>query len=139
LTKKPPIGFVRDFVIEHSGEHRGGLDLKRGGLTPISALARWLAIVIGDVRGGTIDRLNRASAAGLLKNDEADILITAFKDIYELAFEEEIGAIRSGRAASNWISPDHLDSLTRRHLRESFRAVAAIQMRIQSEWESRLN
>jgi CBS domain-containing protein len=139
LAKKPPIGFVRDFVIEHSGEHRGGLDLKRGGLTPISSLARWLSIAIGDVRGGTIDRLNRAHAAGLLKNDEADILITAFKDIYELAFEEEILAIRSGRAASNWISPEHLDSLTRRHLRESFRAVAAIQTRMQSEWESRLS
>jgi CBS domain-containing protein len=138
LAKKPPIGFVRDFVIEHSGEHRGGLDLKRGGLTPVSSLARWLSIALGDVRGGTIDRLNRASSAGLLKDDEASILIGAFKDIYQLAFEEEIDAIRSGREASSWISPEHLDSLTRRHLRESFRAIAEVQTRIQSEWEVRL-
>ncbi len=138
LAKKPPVGFVRGFVVEHSGENRGELDLKKGGLTPISSLARWLAIAQGDVRGGTIDRLKRAALCGSLKEDEADILTNAFEDIYQLIFEQEIMSIRSGKEGSSWISPQHLDSLTRRHLRESFRAVAAIQNRIQGEWESRL-
>jgi len=139
LAKKPPVGFVRDFVIEHSGEHRGDLDLKRGGLTPVSALARWLAITLGDVRGGTIERLRRAASAGLLKEEEADVLVGAFKDIYELVFEQEIEAIRSGNVGSSWVSPQNLDSLTRRHLRESFRSVATIQTRIQNEWGLRLS
>lgn len=138
LAKKPPIGFVRGFVVDQSGEHRGDLDLKAGGLTPICALARWLAIAQGDVRGSTIDRLKRAASAGLLREDESDILINAFKDIYQLVFEAEIAAIRGGREGSSWISPQNLDSLTRRHLRESFRAVSAIQTRFHNEWESRL-
>lgn len=138
LAKKPPVGFVRGLVVEHSGENRGELDLKKGGLTPISSLARWLAIAQGDVRGGTIDRLKRAAQNGSLKEDEADILTNAFEDIYQLIFEQEVMSIRSGREGSSWISPQNLDSLTRRHLRESFRAVAAIQNRIQSEWESRV-
>lgn len=138
LAKKPPIGFVRGFVVDQSGEHRGDLDLKAGGLTPICALARWLAIAQGDVRGSTIDRLKRAASAGLLREEEADILINAFKDIYQLVFEAEIAAIRGGREGSSWISPQSLDSLTRRHLRESFRAVSAIQTRLHNEWESRL-
>ena len=138
LAKKPPIGFVRGFVVEHSGEHRGEMDLKKGGLTPISSLARWLSIAHGDVRGGTIDRLRRAAAHGSLKEDEAEVLTNAFEDIYQLIFEQEIRSIRSGEVGSSWISPQTLDSLTRRHLRESFRAVASIQNRIQSEWESRL-
>lgn len=138
LAKKPPVGFVRGLVVENSGEHSGELDLKKGGLTPISSLARWLAIAQGDVRGGTIDRLKRAKLSGSLKEDEADILTNAFEDIYQLIFEQEIISIRSGKAGSSWISPQNLDSLTRRHLRESFRAVAAIQNRIQSEWESRV-
>ena len=138
LAKKPPIGFVRGFVVDQSGEHRGDLDLKAGGLTPICALARWLAIAQGDVRGSTIDRLKRAASAGLLREDESDILINAFKDIYELVFEAEIAAIRGGREGSSWISPQSLDSLTRRHLRESFRAVSAIQTRFHNEWETRL-
>lgn len=139
LAKKPPIGFVRGFVIEHSGENQGGMDLKKGGLMPICSLARWLAIAQGDVRGSTTERLARAASFGSLKEDEADVLINAFEDIYRLVFEQEIEAIRSGKEGSSWISPQSLDSLTRRHLRESFRAVASIQNRIQSEWESRVS
>ena len=139
LAKKPPVGFVRGLVVEHSGENRGELDLKKGGLTPISSLARWLAIAEGDVRGGTIDRLRRAAVSGSLKEDEADVLVNAFKDIYQLVFEQEIMSIRAGKAGSHWVSPQNLDSLTRRHLRESFRAVAAVQSRLQSEWESRVS
>ena len=138
LAKKPPIGFVREFVVEHSGENRGGLDLKQGGLTPISSMARWLAIADGDVRGGTIDRLKRASGNGMLSYEEAEILSNAFRDIYQLVFEHEISAIHAGEVGSTWIEPQHLDSLTRRHLRESFRAVASIQSRIQGDWESRI-
>jgi len=82
--------------------------------------------------------LRRAALVGSLKDDEADVLVNAFEDIYQLVFEQEVEAIRSGRTGSSWISPQSLDSLTRRHLRESFRAVASIQNRIQSEWESRV-
>lgn len=139
LAKKPPVGFVRDFVIEHSGEHRGDLDLKRGGLTPVCALARWLAIASGDVHGGTIDRLKRAASGGLLTDDEADVLIGAFKDVYQLAFEQEVAAIKSGRTGSSWVAPQHLDSLTRRHLRESFRSIAAVQTRVENDWQTRLS
>ena len=138
LAKKPPIGFVKEFVVEHTGENRGGLDLKQGGLTPISSLARWLAIVDGDVRGGTTERLKRAQGNGMLTQEESEILSNAFRDIFQLVFEHEITAIHAGEAGSTWIEPQHLDSLTRRHLRESFRAVAAIQSRIQGDWETRI-
>ncbi|HEU5111400.1 MAG TPA: DUF294 nucleotidyltransferase-like domain-containing protein, partial [Micromonosporaceae bacterium] len=47
LGWRPPVGFVRDFVVQHSGEHRGELDLKAGGLAPIVSLARWIAIAAG--------------------------------------------------------------------------------------------
>jgi CBS domain-containing protein len=138
LTARPPVGFIRDFVVEHSGEHRGGLDLKRGGLLPISALARWLAIAMGDVRGSTPERLSRAGAAGLLTAGEADTLAGAFKDIYELLLRQEVAAIRDGRPLSNWIAPPELDLLTRRHLRDSFRAISAVQAQLEGAWKSRM-
>ena len=34
LSYRPPTGFLRGLVVEHSGEHRGRLDLKLGGLVP---------------------------------------------------------------------------------------------------------
>ena len=139
LAKKPPVGFVKEFIVDQSGQHKGGLNLKEGGLTPIASLARWLAIALGDVRGGTIDRLRRAQEAGLLRGEESDILKGAFTDIHQLVFDQEIEAIRGGRTPTTWISPDSLDSLTRRHLRETFRAISAIQSTIESDWMKRLS
>lgn len=138
LAKKPPVGFVKEFVIDEKGENRGELNLKSGGLTPISALARWSSIVLGDVSGGTLERLKRAVTGNILLAEESEILSNSFTNIYELVFEAEIEAIRSGQPATTWISPNSLDSLTRRHLRETFRAVATIQNRVQSEWEMRI-
>jgi len=138
LAKKPPIGFVKDFIVDHGGENRGGLNLKEGGLSPIASLARWMAIVQGDVRGGTLERLQRASEAGLLQGEEGEILTTAFTNIHQIVFDEEIAAIRAGRAPTTWVSPDSLDSLTRRHLRENFRAISHIQGVVESEWVRRL-
>ncbi|HEY1919753.1 MAG TPA: putative nucleotidyltransferase substrate binding domain-containing protein [Streptosporangiaceae bacterium] len=138
VADRPPAGFIRDFVVEHSGEHRGSLDLKRGGLRPISALARWLAIAIGDVRGTTPERLHRAAAAGLLTDDEAQTLAGAFADVYELLLRQEITALREGRRPSRWVAPRSLDNLTRRHLRDSFHAIAAVQAELVGAWKTRL-
>ncbi len=41
LSHRPPTGFMRGFVLEHDGEHRGRLDIKQGGILPVAALARW--------------------------------------------------------------------------------------------------
>lgn len=135
---EPPVGFVRDFVVERSGRHRGGLDLKGGGLRPIIALARWLALVTGDVNGGTLHRIRRAGDSGLLTSGEGETLSHAFEDVFSLAFHREVEGLRAGRAPSTWITPDELDVLTRRQLRESFRAVATIQTTVLNTWRSRL-
>jgi CBS domain-containing protein len=138
VADRPPVGFIRDFVVEHSGEHRGSLDLKRGGLRPISSLARWMAIALGDVRGTTPERLHRAAAAGLLSDDEAQTLAGAFADVYELLLRQEVAALREGRRPSRWVAPRSLDDLTRRHLRDSFHAIAAVQASLVGGWKTRL-
>lgn len=135
---RPPSGFVRDFVVDHGGRHRGELDLKRGGLHPIAALGRWVAVVSGDTRGGTIDRLRRGLAAGLLTQDETDTLTAAFEQIYELLLRRDLSAIDSGEPFTTYVNPKELDTLTRRHLRETFRATAAIQDAVLGDWRTRV-
>jgi CBS domain-containing protein len=137
VADRPPTGFVRDFVVDHSGEHRGQLDLKRGGLRPVVAIGRWAAIVTGDTRGPTVDRLRRAQAHGLLSADEADTLVGAYQGIFSLVMARETDAIRNGQSPSSYVDPREIDSLTRRQLRETFRAVADLQRRLSSDWASR--
>jgi CBS domain-containing protein len=140
ISARPPVGFVRNFVVEHSGEHRGRLDLKAGGLVPIASLGRWIAVVSGDDRGSTVTRLRRGEQTGLLTVDETETLVRAFEYIYGLILGREIEAIRAGdTAATTWIAPNQLDTLTRRYLREAFRAVAEVQNRLDGEWVARLS
>lgn len=138
LGFRPPTGFVRDFVVEHDGEHRGQLDLKKGGLAPVAALGRWVAMVTGDARGTTPERLRRGADHGLLTADEAQTLIGAFQYVYTLVLRQEAEALRSGATGSTFVSPRDLDTLTRRHLRESFRAIRSIQARLDEHWLARL-
>lgn len=138
IATKPPFGFVREFVTDHRGRHRGGFDLKSGGLQPIVAVARWCGLVIGDVSGGTLDRVQLAREAGLLTDGEADVLTRAFDDIYTLIFHREISALRDGETPTTWVQPRDLDTLERRHLRESFRAVSDVQVTLSNGWRQRL-
>jgi CBS domain-containing protein len=139
LGWRPPTGFVRDFVVAQSGEHRGQLDLKSGGLVPVVALARWIAIVSGDARGTTTDRLRRGAQAGLLSTDEADTLAGGFDNIYSLLLRHQVHAIRGGSTPTTYFAPADLDTLTRRHLRESFRAITLVQSRVDRDWMRRLD
>jgi CBS domain-containing protein len=139
LAWRPPLGVVRDFVVHHSGEHRGQFDLKRGGLAPLVALGRWIAIVVGDTRGNTPDRLRRGAEAGLLTADEAHMLVTAFEGIYALVLDQEVSALQQHATPTTYLSPRKLDSLTRAHLHESFRAIGQIQTTVDQHWRYRLS
>ena len=138
LAMRPPTGFVRDFVVEHSGEHKGRLNLKTGGLRPLTALGRWVAVVTGDPRGSTPERLRRGVEAGLLTADEADSLVGAHDEIFALLMDQEIIAIKAGTKLNHHIDPKGLDSLARRYLRESFRAINDVQNALQGEWVVRV-
>ena len=59
LAVKPQRGLLRGFAVDRSGPYRGQLDLKRGGLWPVVLLGRWMALVVGDTRGSTVDRRRR--------------------------------------------------------------------------------
>jgi CBS domain-containing protein len=131
-------GHLRDFIVDRTGAHRGQLDLKRGGLVPVIALGRWVAIVTGDGNGTTPERLRRAAEASLITADEADTLVLGFESMYTVLFDHEVRLLRSGTAPDTYIDPRDLGSLTRRHLRETLRAIAAIQDRVDHTWIRRL-
>lgn len=127
LSSRPPVGFVREFVIEHFGEQKGYLNLKKAGLRPIASLARALSIRTGDASGTTPERLDRAHHAGLLSEGEVDVLKGAFSLFYQLASDSQIRSIRIGTPVEPVIEPRKLDEMERRHLRMAFRAVAQVQ------------
>jgi CBS domain-containing protein len=127
LAAKPPTGFMRDIVVEGSGEQRGTFDIKVGGLLPIVDLARYAALK-GDVRvTSTLARLHAGRDQGVLEATEARILEEAYELFSALRLDHQVTQLERGRRPDNRLDPKQLDPLTRRYLRDAFREVAAVQ------------
>jgi CBS domain-containing protein len=133
LSFRPPTGFLRDFVVEHSGERRGQLDLKHGGIIPIVDLARWAGMGAGVASASTLERLAAAAAAGTLDSSEASTLTEAFGFISSLRLDHQVEQLRRGEAPDDFINPKQLNPLARSYLREAFRAVASVQAGVAAE------
>ena len=133
LSFRPPTGFLRDFVVEHSGERRGQLDLKHGGLIPIVDLARWAGMAAGLASAPTLERLRAAEAAGTMESAEAQTLAEAFGFISSLRLDHQVDQLRRGEAPDDFIAPKTLNPLARSYLREAFRAVASVQANLSAE------
>ena len=133
LQFRPPTGFLRDFVVEHSGERRGQLDIKHGGMIPIVDLARWAGMAAGVASCPTVGRLRAAEAAGTLDGPDARALIEAFGFIFALRLDHQVEQLRRGEPPDDFIDPKTLNPLARSYLREAFRAVASVQSGIAAE------
>jgi CBS domain-containing protein len=148
LSFRPPTGFLRDFVVEHSGERRGQLDIKHGGLIPIVDLARWAAMAAGVAVASsdssassasvgssalTLERLRAAEAAGTLESSQARTLTEAFGFIFSLRLDHQVEQLRRGEVPDDFIDPKTLNPLARSYLREAFRAVASVQSGLANE------
>jgi CBS domain-containing protein len=133
LSFRPPTGFLRNFVVEHSGERRGQLDIKHGGMIPIVDLARWAGMAAGVASASTLERLRAAEAAGTMESAEAQTLMEAFDFIFSLRLDHQVEQIRRGEAPGDFIDPRTLNPLARSYLREAFRAVASVQANLSAE------
>jgi len=130
LVDKPPTGFRRDLIVEHNGEHRGTLDIKKGGFLPIVDLARSAALAAGVSAASTSARLDVAEAAGTIPAADVSVLRDAFDLVIELRMQHQIQQLRAGQAPDNHIDPATLTPLVRTYLREAFRAVSRVQQGI---------
>ncbi|MGA2210098.1 MAG: putative nucleotidyltransferase substrate binding domain-containing protein [Acidimicrobiales bacterium] len=133
LSHRPPTGFLGGLVVEDSGEHRGRLDLKDGGALPIVDLARWAGMSAGVTCASTDERLRAAAAAGVLSESDAGTLIESFELVCELRLDHQVAQILAGDDPDDFVDPAELSALTRRYLKEAFRAVAAVQKHVSSE------
>jgi CBS domain-containing protein len=130
LASKPPTGFLRDIVVEHSGEHRGSFDIKQGGLLPIVGIARYAGVAAGATSTSTVSRLQAAGADGILPESDATTLEEAWRLMTELRMEHQVRQLEAGTSPDDYVDPTALDALTRRNLREAFRLVASTQKRL---------
>jgi CBS domain-containing protein len=136
LTHRPPLGFFRDFVLVHDGQHDDTLDLKHSGLVPIIDMARIYALAEGLHEVGTEDRLRAAAGTPSLSKGGSANLLDAFEFISNLRLEHQAEQIRNGDAPDNFMSPKQLSKLEREHLKDAFKVVQTMQATLEMRYHT---
>jgi CBS domain-containing protein len=127
---KPPLGFRGSLVVRRDGNGSGRLDLKRGGVIPVTNLARFYALTNGITISSTLDRLVAAEEVGGLDAETARALREASTIVARVRLQHHAAQIEAGLAPDNLIDPAALPPLARHELREAFRAIAHAQKKL---------
>lgn len=123
LEFRPPLGFFKRIRTDN-----GKVDLKKGGIGPIVALARAAALCAGSHERSTLARLEAAGASGsLLTEENAHALGDIFSFLLHLRLRRQLTAYRHKQALDHAISLAELSILERRHLHEAFVMIKLIQ------------
>ena len=110
------------------GEHAGQFDIKHGGLLPIVNIARYAGLA-----AGRDDHLDDRAPAGRRRGREADARPTRRHSRRRSSCSRSCGSttrsrqLEAGEPPDDQIDPKTLNPLTRRYLRDAFRAVASVQ------------
>lgn len=127
LKFQPPIGLFRNFVLEKTGSEHKGLNLKKRGTVPIIDLARVYALSAGVPALHTQDRLQAAYEAGKLSREGMEDLTDALEFISTVRLKHQAQQVGRGVDIDNYVLPEQLTSLERRHLKDAFDVVRTIQ------------
>ena len=132
-----PIGFLGNLIVSSNGEH-GTLDIKRGGLHPITEMARLHALRGGVRAVSTPRRLDGAARAGSLDPETAEALREAHALMRDLRLVHQTERFVAGEMPDDLIDPAALSPIERRSLRDAFRVVRDAQRSLAEELAPRV-
>lgn len=136
LKHRPPLGFFRQFVLVHGGEHDDTLDLKRRGVIPVVDLARVFALSAGLPQLNTQERLRAAEQAGALSHDGAEDLLHGLEFIATLRARHQAEQQLAGEPLDNYLRPERLSRLERSQLKDAFAAIRAMQEAMEQRYQT---
>ncbi len=110
-------------MLERDGEHRNTLDLKHGGIAAVVQLARLYCLTHGLAPVNTQTRLVAARNAGAISQESSDNLSDAYEFICYERVRHQGRQIRDGVPPDNYVDPDELSDLDKKHLRDAFAVV----------------
>jgi len=136
IHNAPPIGFLRSFVVEKSGEHKDQLNLKVKGLAPFVDVIRLFALEKGITQTSTLSRIETLKGMHTIVGEFAEDLEHAFELIMLLRIHHQYEQISTGRTPDNFIDPKRLGSLEKRLIKDAFHLIAKIQKLIIERYKS---
>lgn len=127
LSRTPPLGFFKDFVMEQDGKQNNSLNIKRRGTAPFVDLIRIHALAIGSTQSNSFSRLQQIIAAAVLPKGRGEDLRDAFEVIAMTRIRHQAAALRNDEEPDNNVLPEQLSEFERKHLKEAFQVLSNAQ------------
>lgn len=132
---KPPLGLFGRFLTGKSGEERGKVDIKKGG---VFGLTRGIGLICVEERvlgGTTWNKLERLKMTGHLSANDLQELDESFSFLMKLRLDKQLIAIAANREPSNLVDPLTLKEQERVQLRLAFRGVQTLYQILTSRYQ----
>lgn len=127
LRYRVPIGLFGGFIVEKSGEHKGELSLKQGGVVYIVDCIRMFSLEKELIELSTLDRLKALVEYNVFAPETAEHIRAAFEALSFLRLRREIELVGKGESPSHFLDPNALSKNEQDLLKESFHAVSRLQ------------
>ncbi|KII76636.1 DUF294 nucleotidyltransferase-like domain-containing protein [Vibrio renipiscarius] len=135
ISRTPPLGFFKDFVMEKDGRHRNSINLKRRGTAPLADLIRVHALAIGSRSQNSFDRLDDINNAGILPKGRGMDLKDAMELIYMVRIRHQALDIENQEEPDNNIEPEQMSEFERRNLKAAFQILSNAQNYIKFRYQ----
>ena len=131
LKVAPPLGRLRDFVVEDDGS----IDLKKSGARLFVDAARILALKTGVEGSSTVYRLRQSAARMGVSSEDVAAIIDGFHFIQLMRLRSQHLEVDEQTVGDNQVNPETLNELDRRILKEAFRQARKLQSRLRLDYQ----
>lgn len=129
LTCRPPLGKIRDFVLDGDKDFPKTINLKMYGSRPFVDAARVYSLVYGVHHTNTAERLRMVGERIGLSGDDLAAVISGFYFIQILRLRRQINPT-TPPGGENRVNPYSLNEMDRRMLKEAFKQARKLQMNL---------
>jgi len=127
LERTPPLGMLRNFILEKDASGDIGVDLKKGGLSLINDMVRIHALANGVDEINTRRRLQKLMELRAIDKEDGQNLQDAFDVIAQRRWEKHQQHLVQMQGSNNLLNPNHLHVLQRNQLKDSFHVIGQAQ------------
>ncbi len=131
---KPPLSFFGNFILEESGQKKGGFDIKSA-MRLVVDFARIYALQEGIGETNTRRRLEAMHQAGQLDSQNLEDLIHTYEYLmYQRLKHQAENVVRRGAAPDNYILPSRLTHIEQQSLKEAFKRIRTAQGKLRLDF-----
>ena len=127
LSRKPPLGFFRTFVMETDGQQRSIINIKGRGTAPLTDLIRVHALACGSTAQSSFDRLDDISKTRIMPPESVKRLRYALEFLSLARIRHQALDIQEGREPNNYIEPENVSAAERHGLKDAFQILSNAQ------------